>query len=57
MRTVAQCIEGRYAVINALPFHRAAAVAALCAKAGVHYFDLVRWLTGEAALRLRPAEL
>lgn len=33
-------ISGRYAVINALPFHQAVAVATLCARHGVHYFDL-----------------
>ncbi|HYG45288.1 MAG TPA: saccharopine dehydrogenase C-terminal domain-containing protein, partial [Bordetella sp.] len=31
---------GRYAVLNALPFHHAVAVAGLCARQGVHYFDL-----------------
>ena len=29
---LARCIEGRYAVVNALPFHRAIAVAGLCAR-------------------------
>ncbi|MBO9353049.1 saccharopine dehydrogenase family protein [Bordetella petrii] len=33
-------VAGRYAVLNALPFHRAIAVAGLCARHGVHYFDL-----------------
>ncbi|KQO23514.1 saccharopine dehydrogenase family protein [Acidovorax sp. Leaf78] len=33
-------IAGRFAVLNALPFHRAVPVATLCVKAGVHYFDL-----------------
>lgn len=33
-------ITGQYAVINALPFHQAVAVATLCARHGVHYFDL-----------------
>lgn len=33
-------IAGQYAVINALPFHQAVAVATLCARHGVHYFDL-----------------
>lgn len=33
-------IEGRFAVLNALPFHCAVGVATLCARAGVHYFDL-----------------
>lgn len=29
-------IDGRFAVLNALPFHRAVPVATLCAEAGVH---------------------
>lgn len=33
-------IAGRYAVLNALPFHQAVPVATLCARHGVHYFDL-----------------
>lgn len=49
--SVAQCIEGRYAVINALPFHRAAAVAGLCAKAGVHYFDLTEDVASTHAIQ------
>jgi len=35
-----RAIAGRYAVLNALPFHRAVAVAGLCVEAEVHYFDL-----------------
>jgi len=37
---IAQAVAGSYAVLNALPFHRAVAVAGICARAGVHYFDL-----------------
>ncbi len=37
-----RAIEGRFAVLNALPFHCAVGVATLCARAGVHYFDLTR---------------
>lgn len=33
-------VQGQYAVLNALPFQFAHAVAAQCAQAGVHYFDL-----------------
>ena len=33
-------VAGRYAVLNALPFHRAVAVASMCARHGVHYLDL-----------------
>ena len=48
-----RAIEGRFAVLNALPFHCAVGVATLCARAGVHYFDLTedvdqgrkRWIT------------
>jgi saccharopine dehydrogenase-like NADP-dependent oxidoreductase len=31
-----RAIEGRFAVLNALPFHCAVGVATLCARAGVH---------------------
>src|SRR6218665_2135811 len=33
-------IDGRFAVLDALPFHCAVALATACAQAGVHYFDL-----------------
>ena len=33
-------VAGRFAVLNALPFHCAVASARLCAEVGVHYFDL-----------------
>jgi len=49
---LARCIEGRYAVVNALPFHRAIAVAGLCAKAGVHYFDLTEDVASTHAIQL-----
>ncbi|MCG7328523.1 saccharopine dehydrogenase family protein [Achromobacter sp. ACRQX] len=48
---VARCIEGAYAVVNALPFHRAIAVAGLCAKAGVHYFDLTEDVASTHAIQ------
>jgi len=56
-------VQGRYAVLNALPFHHAVAVARLCARHHVHYFDLtedvasthaIRALTGEARAVLMP---
>ena len=49
--SLARCIEGRYAVVNALPFHRAIAVAGLCAKAGVHYFDLTEDVASTHAIQ------
>lgn len=48
---VARCIDGAYAVINALPFHRAIAVAGLCARAGVHYFDLTEDVASTHAIQ------
>ncbi|MGP1629963.1 MAG: saccharopine dehydrogenase C-terminal domain-containing protein [Giesbergeria sp.] len=44
-------IHGRYAVLNALPFHCALGVATLCAKAGVHYFDLTEDVQSTQAIR------
>ncbi len=44
-------IDGRFAVLNALPFHRAAPVATLCAAAGVHYFDLTEDVASTQAIR------
>ena len=61
--SLARCLEGRHAVVNALPFHRAIAVAQLCAQAGVHYFDLtedvasthaIQALAGDARAVLMP---
>ncbi|WZB74082.1 saccharopine dehydrogenase C-terminal domain-containing protein [Achromobacter insuavis] len=49
--SLARCIEGRYAVVNALPFHRAIAVAQLCAQAGVHYFDLTEDVASTHAIQ------
>jgi saccharopine dehydrogenase-like NADP-dependent oxidoreductase len=45
------CIRGRFAVLNALPFHRAVPVATLCAAAGVHYFDLTEDVASTQAIR------
>lgn len=44
-------IDGRFAVLNALPFHRAVPVATLCAAAGVHYFDLTEDVASTQAIR------
>lgn len=44
-------IAGRFAVLNALPFHCAVPVATLCAEAGVHYFDLTEDVQSTQAIR------
>lgn len=44
-------IHGRFAVLNALPFHCAVPVATLCAAAGVHYFDLTEDVRSTQAIR------
>ncbi len=44
-------IKGRYAVLNALPFHRAVSVAGQCAKQGVHYFDLTEDVASTHAIQ------
>lgn len=54
--SVARAIEGAYAVVNALPFHRATAVAGLCAKAGVHYFDLTEDVASTHAIQALAAD-
>ena len=48
-------IDGRFAVLNALPFHRAVPVATLCAAAGVHYFDLTEDVASTQAIRALAA--
>ena len=48
-------IAGRFAVLNALPFHRAVPVATLCAAAGVHYFDLTEDVASTQAIRALAA--
>ena len=48
-------MEGRFAVLNALPFHRAVPVATLCAAAGVHYFDLTEDVASTQAIRALAA--
>ena len=44
-------IVGRYAVLNALPFHCAVGVATQCVQAGVHYFDLTEDVQSTQAIR------
>lgn len=44
-------ITGRHAVLNALPFHQAVPVATLCARHGVHYFDLTEDVASTHAIR------
>ncbi|UCU97296.1 saccharopine dehydrogenase family protein [Acidovorax radicis] len=48
-------VQGCFAVLNALPFHRAVAVATLCAQAGVHYFDLTEDVQSTQAIRALAA--
>lgn len=48
-------MHGRFAVLNALPFHRAVPVATLCAAAGVHYFDLTEDVASTQAIRALAA--
>ena len=48
-------IDRRFAVLNALPFHRAVPVATLCAAAGVHYFDLTEDVASTQAIRALAA--
>ena len=49
-------ISGRFAVLNALPFHCAVRVATLCAQAGVHYFDLTEDVASTQAIRALAAK-
>ncbi|MBV7461725.1 MULTISPECIES: saccharopine dehydrogenase family protein [unclassified Acidovorax] len=49
-------IDGRFAVLNALPFHRAVPVATLCAAAGLHYFDLTEDVASTQAIRALAAK-
>lgn len=44
-------VSGRYALLNALPFHMSVAVASECARQGVHYFDLTEDVTSTEAIR------
>lgn len=52
---LAAAIGGRFAVLNALPFHCAVRVAALCARLGVHYFDLTEDVASTSAIRALAA--
>ena len=51
-----RAIRGRHAVLNALPFHRALAVARLCVAERVHYFDLTEDVASTHAIRSLAAE-
>ena len=44
-------IAGHQAVLNALPFHQAVPVATLCARHGVHYFDLTEDVASTRAIQ------
>ena len=49
-------VQGRFAVLNALPYHRAVAVATLCVQAGLHYFDLTEDVQSTHAIRRLAVE-
>lgn len=49
--SLTRAVSGRYAVLNALPFHRAITVAGICAKERVHYFDLTEDVKSTQAIR------
>ena len=49
--SLARALSGRYATLNALPFHCALTVAGMCAKARVHYFDLTEDVGSAQAIR------
>ena len=49
--SLARAVSGRYATLNALPFHRAITVAGICARAHVHYFDLTEDVESTHAIR------
>jgi len=55
-RALGEAVAGRYAVLNALPFHRAVTVAGLCARAGVHYFDLTEDVKSTQAIAALAAD-
>ncbi|MFZ4286268.1 saccharopine dehydrogenase C-terminal domain-containing protein [Variovorax sp. HJSM1_2] len=44
-------IAHQYAVLNALPFHKAVSVAQMCVAAGVHYFDLTEDVRSTQAIQ------
>lgn len=49
-------VADQYAVLNALPYHQAVAVATLCAAAGVHYFDLTEDVQSTHAIQALAAK-
>lgn len=52
---LARAVAGRFAVLNALPFHRSVAVAKLAARQGVHYFDLTEDVKSTQAIQALAA--
>ncbi|GKT20802.1 saccharopine dehydrogenase NADP-binding domain-containing protein [Acidovorax sp. SUPP3334] len=44
-------VTGQFAVLNALPFHRAVPVATVCVAQGMHYFDLTEDVRSTQAIR------
>lgn len=50
-QALAGAVRGRYAVLNALPFHQAVSVAALCAECDTHYFDLTEDVRSTQAIQ------
>jgi len=49
-------VDGQYAVLNALPFQYAYAMAQQCAQRGVHYFDLTEDVENTQAIRRLGAD-
>jgi saccharopine dehydrogenase-like NADP-dependent oxidoreductase len=52
---LASVVEKRFAVLNALPYHRAAHTAQVCTQAGVHYFDLTEDVAATHAIQAMGA--
>lgn len=50
-----EAMAGSFAVVNALPYHRAVAVAQLAAGQGVHYFDLTEDVKSTRAIQALAA--
>jgi saccharopine dehydrogenase-like NADP-dependent oxidoreductase len=48
---LAPLVKGQFAVLNALPYHRAIATAQVCTQAGVHYFDLTEDVAATHAIQ------
>ncbi len=52
---LAAIVKNHFAVLNALPFHKAIATAQACANAGVHYFDLTEDVAATHAIQAMGA--